>query len=52
MPRLRVRVRLLAIFLLIGLVPLAILGMLSYTRAVALVGADPAPPSRSWTACG
>ncbi|HUP36329.1 MAG TPA: adenylate/guanylate cyclase domain-containing protein [Candidatus Limnocylindria bacterium] len=41
-PRLAVRVRLLAIFLLIGVVPLAVLGMLAYTRAVALVGADPA----------
>ncbi len=41
-PRLTVRVRLLAILLLIGLVPLAMLGMLAYTRAVALVGADPA----------
>jgi class 3 adenylate cyclase len=40
-PRLTVRVRLLAILLLIGLVPLAMLGMLAYTRAVALVGADP-----------
>jgi adenylate cyclase len=41
-PRLTVRVRLLAICLLIGVVPLAVLGMLAYTRAVALVGADPA----------
>ena len=41
-PRLVVRVRLLAIFLLIGVVPLAVLGMLAYTRALALVGADPA----------
>jgi len=41
-PRLTVRVRLLAILLLIGVVPLAVLGMLAYTRAVALVGADPA----------
>lgn len=40
-PRLVVRVRLIAIFLLIGVVPLAVLGMLAYTRAVALVGADP-----------
>jgi adenylate cyclase len=40
-PRLTVRVRLLAILLLIGLVPLAMLGMLAYTRALALVGADP-----------
>jgi adenylate cyclase len=41
-PRLAVRVRLLAIFLLIGVVPLAVLGILAYTRAVALLGADPA----------
>ncbi|MGH7403328.1 MAG: adenylate/guanylate cyclase domain-containing protein [Candidatus Rokuibacteriota bacterium] len=41
-PRLAVRVRLLAIFLLIGVVPLAVLGMLAYTRAVALIGVDPA----------
>ena len=41
-PRFTVRVRLLAIFLLIGVVPLAVLGMFAYTRAVALVGADPA----------
>ncbi|MGH7369123.1 MAG: HAMP domain-containing protein, partial [Candidatus Rokuibacteriota bacterium] len=41
-PRLAVRVRLLAIFLLIGVVPLALLGMLAYTRAVALIGVDPA----------
>ena len=41
-PRLTVRVRLLAILLFIGLVPLAVLGMLAYTRAVALVGAEPA----------
>ncbi|HSB42852.1 MAG TPA: adenylate/guanylate cyclase domain-containing protein [Methylomirabilota bacterium] len=41
-PRLTVRVRLLAILLLIGVVPLAVLAMLAYTRAVALVGAEPA----------
>jgi adenylate cyclase len=40
-PRLAVRVRLLAILLLIGLVPLAVLGVLAYTRALDLVGADP-----------
>lgn len=40
-PRLTVRVRLLAILLLVGLVPLAVLAMLAYNRAVALVGADP-----------
>jgi adenylate cyclase len=41
-PRLTVRVRLLAILLLVGLVPLAVLGMFAYTRALSLVGADPA----------
>ncbi|MGH7416494.1 MAG: adenylate/guanylate cyclase domain-containing protein [Candidatus Rokuibacteriota bacterium] len=40
-PRLAVRVRLLAIFLIIGVVPLAVLGVLAYGRALALVGADP-----------
>jgi adenylate cyclase len=41
-PRLAVRVRLLAIFLLTALVPLAVLGILSYTRALDLLDADPA----------
>jgi adenylate cyclase len=41
-PRLVVRVRLLAIFLMVGVVPLAVLGILAYTRAVDLLGADPA----------
>jgi adenylate cyclase len=41
-PRLVVRVRLLAIFLLVGVVPLAVLGVLAYTRALDLLGADPA----------
>jgi adenylate cyclase len=40
-PRLVVRVRLLAIFLLVGVVPLAVLGVLAYTRALDLLGADP-----------
>lgn len=40
--RLPVRLRLLGIFLLISIIPLAILGTLSYNRAKALVGADPA----------
>jgi adenylate cyclase len=40
-PRLAVRVRLLAIFLLIGVVPLAVLGVFAYNRALALQGADP-----------
>ncbi len=41
-PRLMVRTRLLAIFLLVGVVPLAVLGILAYTRALDLLGADPA----------
>jgi adenylate cyclase len=40
-PRLAVRVRLLAIFLLIGVVPLAVLGVFAYNGALALQGADP-----------
>jgi adenylate cyclase len=41
-PRLAVRVRLLAIFLLTAVVPLAVLGIVSYTRALDLLDADPA----------
>lgn len=41
-PRLVVRARLLAIFLLTSVVPLTVLGILAYTRALKLVGADPA----------
>jgi adenylate cyclase len=41
-PHLAVRTRLLAIFLLIGVMPPAILGILSYTRALGLQGADAA----------
>jgi adenylate cyclase len=41
-PRLAVRTRLLAIFLMIGLVPLTLLSILAYTRALALLGADAA----------
>src|SRR5262245_43713251 len=40
-PRLSVRTRLLGIFLLISVIPLAVLGVLAYTRAVALVGVAP-----------
>jgi adenylate cyclase len=39
-PRLVVRVRLLAILLMVGVVPLAVLGILAYTRALDLLGAD------------
>lgn len=41
-PRLRVRSRLLIVFLLISVVPVSVLGVVSYTRALALVGAGPA----------
>ena len=41
-PRLPVRVRLLAIFLMISVMPLVLLSVLSYTRALALLGADSA----------
>ena len=41
-PRFPVRARLLAIFFMVSLVPLSVLAMLAYTRALALVGADPA----------
>ncbi len=40
--RLRVRARLLVIFLMLSVVPLSILGVLSYTGATALLGAEPA----------
>jgi len=40
-PRLPVRARLLLVFLMVGVLPLAILSLVSYTRAVALVGAPP-----------
>jgi adenylate cyclase len=40
--RFPVRLRLLVMFLMVGVVPLAILGVFTYTRVVALVGAGPA----------
>jgi len=40
-PRFPVRARLLAIFFMVSIVPLSLLAVLSYTRALALVGADP-----------
>jgi adenylate cyclase len=40
MPRLGVRLRLLVVFLLISLVPLSLLGVLSYTSATELLAAD------------
>jgi len=39
-PRLRVRSRLLIVFLLISVLPMSVLGVVSYTRARLLVGAD------------
>src|SRR5439155_7160352 len=39
-PRLSVRVRLLAIFLLVGLVPLSLMAMLTWSRASLMVEAD------------
>ena len=41
-PRLRVRTRMLVVFLLIGLLPLAVLAVAALTRARALLSADPA----------
>ena len=41
-PRFPVRARLLAIFFIVSIVPLSLLAVLSYTRALALVGASPA----------
>jgi adenylate cyclase len=40
-PRVDVRTRLMVIFLLVSVLPLSLLGVLCYTRASALVGADP-----------
>lgn len=40
--RLRVRTRLVVIFLMLGIVPLALLGVMAYRRAQALLAADPA----------
>jgi adenylate cyclase len=45
-PRLPVRVRLLFIFLLISVIPLATLGMVAYTRALSLARADAAAGAR------
>jgi len=39
-PRLRVRSRLLVVFFLISVLPMSVLGVVSYTRALALVGAE------------
>ena len=40
--RLRVRTRLLVIFVMLSVIPLSLLGVLAYTRAAALPGVDPA----------
>jgi adenylate cyclase len=45
-PRLGVRLRLLVVFLLISLVPLSLLGVLSYTSATELLAADRAAAER------
>jgi class 3 adenylate cyclase len=45
-PRLGVRLRLLVVFLFVGLVPLALLGVLSYTSATELLTADRAEAER------
>ncbi len=45
-PRLRVRTRMLAVFLLVGLLPLAVLSVAALTRASALRSADPATAAR------
>ncbi len=44
--RLRVRTRLLVIFLMLGTVPLSLLGVLAYRRALALLVTDPAAASQ------
>jgi adenylate cyclase len=45
-PRLRVRARLLVIFVMLSVIPLSLLGVLAYTRAAALPGVDPAAAPR------
>jgi adenylate cyclase len=44
--RLRVRIRLLVIFVMLSIIPLSLLGVLAYTRAAALPGVDPAAAPR------
>ncbi len=44
--RLRVRVRLLVIFVMLSVIPLSLLGVLTYTRAAALPAVDPAAAPR------
>src|SRR5262249_28789494 len=44
--RLRVRTRLLVIFVMLSVIPLSLLGVLAYTRAAALPGVDPASAPR------
>src|SRR5262249_47258339 len=44
--RLRVRIRLLVIFVMLSVIPLSLLGVLAYTRAAALPGVEPAAAPR------
>jgi len=44
--RLRVRMRLLVIFVMLSVIPLSVLGVLAYTRAAALPGVDPVAAPR------
>ena len=44
--RLRVRTRLLVIFVMLSVIPLSVLGVLAYTRAAALPGVDPVAAPR------
>ena len=44
--RLRVRIRLLVIFVMLSVIPLSVLGVLAYTRAAALPGVDPVAAPR------
>src|SRR3989454_3090017 len=50
--RLRVRTRLLVILLLVGVLPLSVLGVMSYRRAESLPGMDPTAAAQViWEAC-
>lgn len=45
-PRLRVRTRLIVIFLMLGTVPLSLLGVMAYRRSLTLLAADPEAAAR------
>jgi HAMP domain-containing protein len=45
-PRLRVRARLLGVFLLVGALPVSLLGLIAYTRTTAMRGASPDEAAR------